>query len=98
MGFEITSLPTHFVNNFAHNSNIQDAVVVMLTTSIFSVKFVYLFFFRQMADRIRPLLIWWWCVFGVLVVAAPVSVFVNFIGCPSTGVEILSESEPDGSF
>lgn len=92
VGFEIASLPPDFVDNFTYNSNIQDAAVVMLATTIFSVKFVFLFFFRQMVDRIRPLLTWWWCVFGALVVATPLSVFVNFIGCPATGIEVLSKS------
>lgn len=50
--------------------------------AIMAVKFCFLFLFRKLIDRIRPLVIYWWAVtaFNVAVLGYGVSVY--YVACP----------------
>lgn len=61
---------------------LQYAAAFLLWTSIFSVKFSFLFFFRQLIRRIRAMIICWWVVFWVLIPAWIVCACAHFASCP----------------
>lgn len=57
--------------------------------SIFCVKFSYIFFFRPLTSRIRPLQIWWWIVVAIVTPAALVTTCLAPWVCPYFGMDFL---------
>lgn len=63
----------------------QKLVTIALTLtwlSIASVKFSFLFFFRKLIDRIRSLMIYWWCVTIFIAAASLYGSTVYCLVCP----------------
>ena len=58
---------------------------IIIWISIFSVKFSYLAFFRQLIDRQRGLIMYWRIVLAVTFVAAVLNICGSFISCPEFG-------------
>lgn len=50
--------------------------------AIMAVKFSFLFLFRKLIDRIRPLVIYWWVVTAFNVVVLGYGVSVYYVSCP----------------
>ena len=69
-----------------HYQQMQDAYLVLTWASVFSVKFAFLFFFRQMVDRLKSMVIYWRIVFVITMVSCGVCIPSSFIVCPSLGV------------
>ena len=76
------TIPNNFLDmSFAYQKFITVALL-MLWFTIASVKFSFLFLFRKLIDRVRPLVIYWWVAvaFNTVVVAFGISNY--FVPCP----------------
>lgn len=81
--------PDDFIQQLLASIKLQNAAVVLLTTTIFSVKLSFWFFFRDLLRRIRSLTIWWWCILPFLIIGAAFCIATNFISCPVFDESIL---------
>ena len=81
--------PADFVAQLIHDEKLQNAATSLLGTTIMSVKFSFLFFFRHLIQRQKKLLIWWWCNFGFLIPTAAIVIFSDLIACPYSDKRIL---------
>ena len=53
----------------------------LLWASIFAVKFAYLSFFRQLVDRVRPIVIYWRIIVGTTIIALPICIISIYVTC-----------------
>ncbi|MCJ1350998.1 MAG: hypothetical protein MMC33_000980 [Icmadophila ericetorum] len=83
--------PMDFVQQLILIEKINAAASVFLWLAIFGVKFSFLFFFRQLVRNVRPYIVWWWCVFAVLIPSWVVCMCAQFIGCAIFGPGLLTE-------
>lgn len=83
--------PAHFVQQLIHSVKIQDAAVVLLSSTIFAVKLSFMAFFRSLIRRLRKLEIWWWCVLFIVVPSSVMLVISNFITCGYFDERILGK-------
>ena len=62
-------LPIDFLRRITEFEKLALAALVLTWCSIISVKFSYLFLFRKLIDRIRPMVLYWWVavVFNALI-------------------------------
>ena len=51
-------------------------------TSIFAVKFSFLFFFRVLIRRVQRMITYWWTIFGIIIVAWAVTLVADILPCP----------------
>ena len=89
--------PADFVSQLIHDEKLQNAATTLLGTTIMSVKFSFLFFFRHLIQRQKKLLIWWWCIFAFLIPTAAIVIFSDFIACPYSDARILGQSSLSGT-
>ncbi|MCJ1374866.1 hypothetical protein MMC20_006099 [Loxospora ochrophaea] len=62
------------------------AINVLLITTIFSVKFVFLAFFRTLLQRLHgPIIVWWWVVLAIVILSTGYSIVSTFVACPVFG-------------
>ncbi|MCJ1404627.1 hypothetical protein MMC11_007853 [Xylographa trunciseda] len=73
--------PANLLTQLINSERIQDAGTVLLTTTLFSVKFSFLFFFRHLLQHQKKLMLYWWFVCFITVPSAPVCMFSDFIAC-----------------
>ncbi|KAL8895006.1 MAG: hypothetical protein Q9207_008335 [Kuettlingeria erythrocarpa] len=73
--------PADLIQQLIHSVKIQDAAVVLLSSTIFAVKLSFMAFFRSLIRRLRKLEIWWWCVLVIVVPSSVMLVISNFITC-----------------
>lgn len=76
--FPISDLPGVTV----HTVSILDAYTVFSWMVIYAAKFCYLIFFRQLVDRLRPMVIYWQCVMVITFLLGALSLCETFIACP----------------
>ena len=81
--------PPDLVSQLVHDEKLQNAATTLLGTTIMSVKFSFLFFFRHLIQRQKKMLIWWWCIFGFLIPIAAILIFSDLIACPYSDASIL---------
>ncbi|KAL8681487.1 MAG: hypothetical protein Q9224_006848 [Gallowayella concinna] len=62
-----TTITPEFFQLLLRSLKIQSATDVLLSVTLFSVKFSFLFFFHGLLRRVQGLMTWWWCVLGVMV-------------------------------
>ena len=55
-----TNLPVNFLQRVKEFEKLVVGGVVLTWCAIISVKFSYLFLFRKLIDRIRPMVLYWW--------------------------------------
>ena len=58
------------------------AYLILAHTTIYSVKFSFLFFFRVLIRRVRKMIIYWWTIFAIMIVAWAVTLVVDILPCP----------------
>ena len=59
------------------------AYLILVYTTIFFVKFSFLFFFRNLVRRFRKMMIYWWTVLAIMIVVWPVTFIAGAIlPCP----------------
>lgn len=63
------------------------AITPLLWASIFAVKFAYLIFFRQLVDRVKPLVTYWKIILGITIVSCPICISSTFLSCVKWGLE-----------
>ena len=73
--------PANLVTQLIHGEKIQDAGIVLLSTTLFSVKFSFLFFFRHLLRLQKKLMLYWWFVCFITLPSAIVFMFSDFIAC-----------------
>lgn len=73
--------PADLVSQLIHSEKLQDAATTLLGTTISSVKFSFLFFFRDLLRQQKKMLVWWWCIFILLIPTAAILMCSNFIAC-----------------
>lgn len=73
--------PTDLFRLIGRYQKIIFAFVTLSWAAIFAAKFSYLFFFRHLIHRIRPLVIYWRVVITFTIMAAILSMLQNFIAC-----------------
>lgn len=61
--------------------------------TIFSVKFSFLFFFRNLIKGVPSLRVMWWCTLAITIPVACVSVVADAIVCPYAPDELLCAHE-----
>lgn len=63
------------------------AYLTLIYTTIFAVKFSFLFFLRVFVRRLRNMMIYWWTVFAIMILAWPISFVAGaFLPCPYFGM------------
>ena len=78
-----TELPPDFLSILFRYHKTSVTYFVLAHTTIFAVKFSYLFFFHILVRRVRKMMIYWWTVLAILVVAWAVTISVSiFLPCP----------------
>ena len=83
LGLPGADTPSDFLH---HATDFPKWATVALTLSwcaIMAVKFSFLFLFRRLIDRIKPLIIYWWVVTAFNVVVLGYGVCVFYVACPS---------------
>lgn len=84
--------PPDLIQQLLKSVKIQDAAVVLLSTTLFAVKLSFLAFFRSLIRRLKKLEIWWWCVLAIVIPSSIVLLCSNFITCPYFDERILGKS------
>lgn len=85
--------PPNLMDSLLQDQKVQNAATVLIATTIFSVKFSFLFFFRLLLQRTKKWYIWWWwTIFIILIPSAALFMFSDFISCPYTGEAVLSKA------
>ena len=77
----LSAAPADFVFQLIHSEKLQDAATTLLGTTVISVKFSCLFFFRGLIRQQKKMIIWWWCILVFLIPTAAILMFSNFISC-----------------
>lgn len=74
--------PPDFLQQSYSFQKFVTVALILTWLSIVSVKFSYLFLFKRLIDRIRPLVIYWWfvAVFNAVISAYGAAVYI--IACP----------------
>ena len=54
------NLPVNFLEHVLDFEKLVVGAMVLTWCAIISVKFSYLFLFRKLIDRIRPMILYWW--------------------------------------
>ena len=68
--------------------------MVFLSVTIMSVKFSFIFFFRNLIRRLTNLTRWWWFILGVHLPTAIIVICAVFIICPSFDESSIRERSP----
>ena len=74
-------LPPDFVQMALKAQKMSIAALVLTWTSIVAVKFSYLFLFKRLIDRIRPLILIWWIAVIFNAIVSIYGVTVYFTAC-----------------
>ena len=73
-------------NAFAYQKWVTTSLV-LLWMAVASVKFSFLFLFRKLIDRLRPLVIYWWVAVASNLVAVVLGISNYLLACPQYGAE-----------
>ena len=87
-----TAFVEAFIEHLPHNHSILATWSFFIGAVILSIKFVFMFHFRRLVERVRILMLWWWCVLAILVLASPLWLFQFLIVCPATGSAVPGKS------
>ena len=88
MPARLEPLPAGFIKS-ATLANIAYLPEDLAWTTVFAVKFSFLFFFLNLIRRLRNLKILWWCVLVVCVPVAIVCICMPYMVCPYLGKSAL---------
>lgn len=78
----LRACPADIVRQLIHSEKLVDAATTLLGITIMSVKFSFLFFFRDLLRQQKKMLVWWWCVFIFLIPTTAILMLSTFISCP----------------
>jgi len=77
----LRSPPPDLISDLIHSEKIQASASVLLVTTVFSIKFAFLFFFKALLKHQSKLMVWWWFNFILLIPIAGIVTFSNFVAC-----------------
>jgi hypothetical protein len=83
--------PKNFIQAAADTATFAIAAEILSWTTIFAVKFSFIFYFRTLVRRLPRLTVWWRIVIAICVLLAIVSICGALIVCPYVGSEILCQ-------
>lgn len=83
--------PIDLVSHLIHDVKLKYSAATLLGTTIMSVKFSFLFFFRDLVRQQKKLMRWWRCTLFLQIPAAPVMMFSNLMSCPYTDERITGQ-------
>ena len=86
------------IKSFRFYGIMDEAASVLVWTSIFAIKFSFVFFFRKLTRRVRGIKIWWWIVVVALVPCALICMFLGFIICPTLDCNPAALHHREGIF
>lgn len=102
LGLEDPSFPLDAIfdyeKTFEYYGQMDEAASVLIWTSIFAVKFSFVFFFRKLTRRVRGIEIWWQIVVVVLVPCALTCMFLGFVICSALNCSQTSLHYREGVF
>ena len=84
--------PPDLLSQLLHSVKLQDAAATLLGTTISSVKFSFLFFFRDLLRQQKRMFVWWWCIFAFLIPTAAIMIFSSMISCSNFDERIIGPS------
>lgn len=93
----LRATPADIVPLLLHSEKLQYAAATLLGTTIMSVKFSFLFLFRNLIQQQKKLSILWWCTFVFLIPTAAILMFSDFIACPYSDERIFGQSSLSGT-
>jgi hypothetical protein len=73
----------------ADTSVLACAAEILSWITIFAVKVSFLFYFRNLIERVHRLTVWWRIVLSICIPVAIISICSTFIVCPYVGSEIV---------
>lgn len=82
--------PPDIVHMLDYDVKYQAATVMLANATIFSVKFSFIFFFRQLSGHTGRLGVYSWCVFVFTIPCAVICACTEFIVCPAFGERIMA--------
>lgn len=83
--------PPNFIQRVEDVATYATVAQLLCWTTIFSIKFSFLFYFRALVNRLYKMEVLWWFTFAGLVPTAAISIAGVFIVCPHTGPSILGK-------
>ena len=86
-----------FPNKMLLYTKLNTAEYMLQWACIFCVKFSYIFFFRPLTSRIRPLQIWWWIMVTIVTPAALVTICLAPWVCPYFDMTFLQKCVLNGT-
>lgn len=86
--------PPNFIQRVENGATYATVAELLCWTTIFSIKFSFLFYFRALVNRLYKMEVLWWFTFAGLVPTAAISIAGVFIVCPHTGPSIISKLVP----
>ncbi len=81
--------PPDFLQESEHAATHAFAANLLCWTTIFSIKFSFLFYFRALVNRLYKMEVWWWFTLAVFIPITAMVIPGAFIVCPHTGPSIL---------
>lgn len=75
-------LSTNFVEDSWWFHKVSDAALILTWCSLASVKFCFLFFFKNLIDRIRSMIRYWWLTFVFNAAVSAYGATVYIVACP----------------
>ena len=92
IGLPSADIPPDFIQQSVDFHKWITITLMLAWCAIMAVKFSFLFLFRKLIDRIRPLIIYWWVVtaFNIIVLGYGVSVY--YVACPYYNISGLGMS------
>jgi hypothetical protein len=82
--------PADIVHILDYDVKFQDATVVLANSTIFGVKFSFLFFFKQVLAKTGRLHMYWWFVVIFTIPCAVICACTEFMVCPAFGDNIMA--------
>lgn len=82
-------LPPDFMDKALQNVKYAFAGEVLRWTTIFAVKFSFLFYFRGLVRRLPRLTVLWWFTVAICTPVAITSICASFITCPYVGFDAI---------
>lgn len=61
---------------------LENASLSLTWVAIYSVKYSYLLFFRNLLQRVRKMMIWWWICFGIVTICGILGFSFHWTICP----------------
>lgn len=83
--------PPDFIRRLDNAATYASIAELLCWTTIFSIKFSFLFYFRALVNRLYKMEVLWWLTLAVLVPTAAISIVGTFIVCPHIGSSILGK-------